>query len=72
MKIGPWIILLIGLGAALPAAAQLRLRRGDIVAGIDHREITSVAQLRDLLAGSSPPWALVIARGDKKFSFFVR
>jgi len=53
-------------------AAQLGLRRGDIVASLDHREITNVAQLRDMLAGSGAPWALLIARGDKTFSLVVR
>ncbi|HVA34614.1 MAG TPA: Do family serine endopeptidase [Stellaceae bacterium] len=53
-------------------AAQLGLRRGDIVASLDHHEITSVAQLRDMLASVGPPWALVIARGDKTFSLVVR
>ena len=54
------------------AAAQLGLRRGDIVASLDRREIDTVAQLRGLLANSGPPWALVIARGNKKFSVVVR
>ena len=53
-------------------AAQLGLRRGDIVAILDRREIADVAQLRDTLATSGPPWALVIARGNKKFSLVVR
>jgi len=53
-------------------AAQLGLRRGDILASLGRREIVNVAQLRDLLANSGPPWALVIVRGDKKFSLVVR
>ncbi len=53
-------------------AAQLGLRRGDILDGLDRRQITSVAQLRELLAAGGPPWSLVIARGDKKFTLVVR
>ncbi|HYL33701.1 MAG TPA: DegQ family serine endoprotease [Stellaceae bacterium] len=53
-------------------AAQFGLRRGDILASLNRREIATVGQLRDLLADSGPPWALIIARGDKKFSLVIR
>jgi Do/DeqQ family serine protease len=52
-------------------AQRLRVAPGDVVANVNNRAITSVAQLKQLLGGAKGPWTLAVKRGDKLLSITV-
>ncbi len=49
-------------------AEQLGIEPGDIIVSLNQRTVESVAQLRQLLAASAPPWVVTVKRGDKLLS----
>ncbi len=53
-------------------AAQLGLQRGDVIAGINDRNVETVARLQEALGSINGPWKLAIKRGDKVLTVVVR
>jgi Do/DeqQ family serine protease len=49
-------------------AEQLGIEPGDIIVSLNQRSVESVAQLRQLLEETRPPWVVTVKRGDKLLS----
>jgi Do/DeqQ family serine protease len=53
-------------------AGRLGLRRGDIVAGINHEKVETVDQLAVMLELGSGAWRLAVERGGKVFNLAIQ
>jgi Do/DeqQ family serine protease len=53
-------------------AERLGLQRGDRLLKLNDRKVESVAQLRDVIAGSQPPWTIVLGRSGKTLAVTVQ
>jgi Do/DeqQ family serine protease len=53
-------------------AERLGLQRGDRLLKLNSRKVESVAQLRDAIAGSQPPWTIVLGRSGKTLAVTVQ
>ncbi len=52
-------------------AQRLDFRVGDILLSVNGREVKTVAQMREIVAGPAPQWTITIKRSDRRFSLTV-
>ncbi|MGH7089468.1 MAG: PDZ domain-containing protein [Stellaceae bacterium] len=52
-------------------AQRMGLHRGDIIASLDRRPVSSVTELEALLQNSEPPWTVGVTRDGKLISVTV-